>query len=109
MRCGYWRWQVALVGPGTLACECLRADPRRRRAAFENGRELTGDGKRQRHAGLGFLDPEGERVHVDALPAERQYLVPAHAGVEPEAEGFARRWVGPGADRREEGLAWSGV
>ena len=62
-------------------------------AALENGRELVGDGKLQGHAGLRFLDPEGERDHVDPLPAERQYLVPAHAGVEPEPEGIADRQV----------------
>ena len=61
--------------------------------AFENGRELIGDGKLQGHAGLGFLDPEGERVHVDALPAKRQHLVPSHAGVETEPEGVADRRV----------------
>ena len=54
---------------------------------FENGRELIGDGKLQRHAGVGLLDAEGERVHVDPFPAERQHLVPAHAGVKPEPEG----------------------
>ena len=62
-------------------------------AAFENGRKLIGDGKLQRHACLRFLDAEGERVHVDPLPAERQHLVPAHAGVEPEPESVADRRV----------------
>ena len=41
-------------------------------AAFENVRELVGDGNLQRHAGLGFLDPEGEGIHVDPLPAQVQ-------------------------------------
>ena len=62
-------------------------------APLENGGELTGDGKLQGHAGLGLLDPERERVHVDPLPPERQHLVPAHAGVEPEPEGVADRQV----------------
>ncbi len=62
-------------------------------AAFENGRELIGDGKLQGHARLGLLDAEGERVHVDPLPEERQHLVPAHAGVETEPESVADRRV----------------
>ena len=62
-------------------------------AAFENGRDLPGDGKLQRHSGLSFLDAESEGVHVDALPAERQHFVPAHPGVEAEPEGVADRWV----------------
>ena len=62
-------------------------------AVFDNGRELIGDGKLQRHAGLGLLDAEGERVHVDPFPAERQHLVPAHAAVKPEPEGVPDRRV----------------
>jgi len=62
-------------------------------AAFEYGCELIGDGKLQGHARLGLLDAEGERVHVDPLPAQRQHLVPAHAGVEPEPESIADRRV----------------
>ena len=59
-------------------------------APFEDGRELTGDGKLQRRAGPGVLDSEGLRRHVDARPGEAEHLAPAHAGVEAEAEGVAR-------------------
>ena len=54
---------------------------------------MPSDGKLQRDPCLGFLDPEGECVHVDPPPAERQHLVPAHAGVEPEPKGVADRRV----------------
>ncbi len=75
-------------------------------AAFENGRELIGDGELQRHSRFGFLDAEGERVHVDPLPAEGQHLIPAHAGVEPEPKGIADGGVvdfglDPGAPARQ--------
>ena len=50
--------------------------PRSVPAPFENGRELTGDGKLQGHAGLGFLDAEGECIHVDPLPAQGQHPLP---------------------------------
>ena len=52
-----------------------------------------GDGELQGHAGLGFLDAEGERVHVDPLPAERHHLLAAQAGVEPEPQPVADRRV----------------
>ena len=52
-----------------------------------------GDGELQGLAGFGFLDAEAERVHVDPLPAERQHLLAAHAGVEPEPQPVADRRV----------------
>ena len=75
-------------------------------AAFENGRELPGDRKLQGHAGLGLLDPEGERRQTDPLPAECEHLLAAHAGVEPEPEGVPDRRVvhfrlDPGAPARQ--------
>ena len=55
---------------------------------LENGRELPGDRKLQRNAGLRVLDPERQPFHVDALPAQGQHLLPAHAGVKPEPQGI---------------------
>ena len=54
-------------------------------------RALPGDRKVQGDAGLRVLDPERQPLHVDALPAQGQHLLTAHAGVEPEPQGIADR------------------
>ena len=74
--------------------------------ALENGRELPGDRKLQGDAGFRVLDPERQPVHVDALPAQGQHLLPAHAGVEPEPQGVPDRRIvdlrlDPGAPARQ--------
>ena len=69
--------------------QILRGEP----ASFENLSELPGDGEFERDTGLGLLDPERERTHVDPFPAERQHFFAAHAGVEPEPERIADRGV----------------
>ena len=55
-------------------------------AAFEDGGQLPGDGQFQGRAGLGFVNAEDKLRHVHALPPERQHLVQAHAGIQPEPE-----------------------
>ena len=75
--------------------------------ALENGRELPGDRKLQGDAGLRVLDPERQPCHVDALPAQGQHLLPAHAGVKPEPQGVPDRrivdlFLDPGAPTRQD-------
>ena len=77
------------MGTGTPIPGCLRRIRNDGSAPVENGRELIRDGEFKGHTVLDSLNPEGERVHVDPLPAERTRLVPAHSSVEPALERVA--------------------
>ena len=69
----------------------------RRPSAFKDGRQLPGDGQFQGLARLGLLNPEDKPRHVNALPAQGQHFVQAHAGIEPEPQRVPGRGH---ADRR---------
>ena len=60
-------------------------------STLEDGGELPGDRKLQRLPGLGLLDPQDAPVQVDPVPAQRNDLAPAHAGVEANQEDVADR------------------
>ncbi len=81
-------------------------------APGKNGGKLTGNGKRQRHPGLGFLNPERPRIEVHPLPTQRSDLAQAHAGVEPKQQQVAvhrvdHRSLDAFAPAREH-LCWRG-
>ena len=73
--CGLWMWSEVLVseantqGPGDLR--------------HSRGRHL----RLQRLAGLGLFDSACEHRDVDALPAQGQDLLAAHAGIGPTRVG----------------------
>jgi len=62
-----------------------------RRRSLQHGGDLAGERKLQRLAGLGLLDTQDAAVQIDALPAERDHLAQAHAGVGSDQEDVAVR------------------
>ena len=59
--------------------------------ALQHRGELAGKRKLQGLPGLGLLDPQDASVQVDALPAERDHLAQAHAGIGSDQEDVALR------------------